>query len=822
MIKLIDVTKIYTLKKGPQVVALNRVNLVFGETGLVFILGKSGAGKSTLLNILGGLDRPSSGEVLIQNQASESFSASNLDSYRNTYCGFIFQEYNLLPEFTLEENIALALELQNKKATSEEIEKALQNVGLEGLGSRHPDALSGGQKQRVAIARALIKNPEILLADEPTGALDSQTGKEIFSILKTLAKTHLVIVVSHDREFAEYYGDRVIEIGDGMVKSDITKKLVAGENASSHFVESDPMTLFLPSPSSLTEKEKASFHAKLRSFDAPVFVSFDAHLTDKFREQEKIDSEGYKGSFSDTDNAALGAAPKKNLSLIKGHLPFLNALKVALAGLKAKPFKLVLTFLLSMVSFTMFALADTMVSYNAETVLYNSLMSERGKNLNYLSLSLQDRHDSIDAYGKSSYYYMDVAWDEKNIALAKNEFGEDLEKVLYTLGPGYVTSNDPLIMTTKAVLDTEKLQGDVLFNTSFSSAVGALMVSKEKLEALGFTLLGNYPTSGSEIAISRYQYEYFQKAGFHMEDKLAKTEVSLSPQDIATPEAFLSHSPELISTDAGYYFSGAATVSYAYHIKIVGIVDTHLDEDYFRKDTAKRASSAYAYSTESPSYSRLTRGYERMLYVAPGFANNFKTTDEMVASHSYRLLTSFPQDEASIRHLAHLGKADPHVMDGTYYRFSTENYVYSQVNRLSGSIQNLRDTFFWMGFAFAIFSCLLLAFYIGNSISLEQRQIGILRAIGARGKDIYGIYSLESLLITLSIAFVSVFTSLGLTYYVNQTLRKEVFLNADFVFYSFRQVGLLIAIAAGLALVASFVPCLIISHKKPIDSINER
>ena len=221
MLETRELYKVYKPKKGVAVTALNKVSLKFPEKGMVFLLGKSGSGKSTLLNLLGGLDKYDSGEIIIKGVSSKDFDQQHFDSYRNTYVGFIFQEYNVLDEFTVGANIALALELQGKKATDEEINEILREVDLEGYGSRKPNELSGGQKQRVAIARALVKNPEIIMADEPTGALDSNTGKQVFDTLKKLSQEKLVIIVSHDREFSELYADRIIELADGNVISDM-------------------------------------------------------------------------------------------------------------------------------------------------------------------------------------------------------------------------------------------------------------------------------------------------------------------------------------------------------------------------------------------------------------------------------------------------------------------------------------------------------------------------------------------------------------------------------------------------------------------------
>ena len=220
MIELKKVSKTYKSKKASNTVALKDISIKFPEKGLVFILGKSGSGKSTLLNVIGGLDKYDDGEVIINGKSTKEFREKDFDAFRNTYMGFIFQEYNLLENYSIEQNIKLALELQHKQATNDEIVNALKQVDLEDISKRKTNELSGGQKQRVAIARALVKNPEIILADEPTGNLDSTTSEQIWDILKKLSMDKLVIVVSHDSESAEKYADRIIKIQDGEIFSD--------------------------------------------------------------------------------------------------------------------------------------------------------------------------------------------------------------------------------------------------------------------------------------------------------------------------------------------------------------------------------------------------------------------------------------------------------------------------------------------------------------------------------------------------------------------------------------------------------------------------
>ena len=220
MVELKKVRKVYHSKKGPDTEALHNINVTMGNRGLVFIVGKSGSGKSTLLNLLGGLDLPTEGNIIVDKKDLTKLNPRQMDAYRNSCVGFIFQEFYILEEYNVYENIELALKLQRKKYELNEIDQLLEKLGIAGLGKRKINELSGGQKQRVAIARALIKDPHMILADEPTGNLDEESSEQIFNILKKISSEKLVVVISHDRESAEKYADRIIELKDGNIVSD--------------------------------------------------------------------------------------------------------------------------------------------------------------------------------------------------------------------------------------------------------------------------------------------------------------------------------------------------------------------------------------------------------------------------------------------------------------------------------------------------------------------------------------------------------------------------------------------------------------------------
>ena len=244
MLQIKGISKQY--KTGDLVqIALNNVSLNFRENEFVSILGPSGCGKTTLLNIIGGLDRYTSGDLFINGKSTKEFRDRDWDNYRNHSIGFIFQSYNLIPHQSVLSNVELALTLSgvSKSERKKRALEALSQVGLSDQVHKKPNQMSGGQMQRVAIARALVNNPDILLADEPTGALDSETSVSIMELLKEIAKDKLVIMVTHNPELAEQYSTRIVRLLDGQIIED-TDPVVT--------VDADQ-----PSPEANGKKEKA-------------------------------------------------------------------------------------------------------------------------------------------------------------------------------------------------------------------------------------------------------------------------------------------------------------------------------------------------------------------------------------------------------------------------------------------------------------------------------------------------------------------------------------------------------------------------------------
>ena len=269
MIIVKNLTKKYNAKiKDEEVIALNKINLVLPDKGFIAVYGASGCGKSTLLNVLGGLDQADFGEMIVNGRTTKGFNAADWNSYRNQEVGFVFQNYYLLPHLNVFDNIAVTLQMAKQtEGLEEKIHDALTQVDLAKYSKRYPRQLSGGQQQRVAIARALIANPSIILADEPTGALDEKSSKLVMKTLQDVSKEHLVVMVTHNERMAKQYAERLIEISYGSIIYDSNPLTVEDEQ----IVEKKPLPpVHLPAKTSLKWSAKNVIKKKSRSIPIAV------------------------------------------------------------------------------------------------------------------------------------------------------------------------------------------------------------------------------------------------------------------------------------------------------------------------------------------------------------------------------------------------------------------------------------------------------------------------------------------------------------------------------------------------------------------------
>ncbi len=920
MLETKDLVKIYKPKKGVPVTALNKVNIKFSDRGMVFLLGKSGSGKSTLLNVLGGLDNYNDGEIIIKGVSSKDFRQKHFDSYRNTYVGFIFQEYNVIDEFTVGANIALALELQGKKATDDEINRILKEVDLEGFGARKPNELSGGQKQRVAIARALVKNPHIIMADEPTGALDSATGKQVLDTLKKLSKEKLVIVVSHDREFAENYADRIIELSDGVIINDVERTENTATETNEQPLKFQGNTVEIKAEYHLTEPDREAINSYIDSLKGSKLVL-------NFKGVDAL-----KNLFAKTDESKILIADKTPFKLIKSKLPLKSAFKIGASGLKHKKIRLVITILLSCIAFGLFGLADTFGAYNHVETCTNSLIDS---DIDYIATA---KARLITTYNQ--HYWADYGYSlsDKDLAEIEKNTGVKMHGV-------YLPINSNLGFDSN--INPEKVDEDIQFNIYNTYFQGFAEITEKTVSDMGFKLLAGAMPDGTknEIAVSEYIFEVFKKLqytdGSTVKD--AKGNTVTKYEDIKNYSDLLG---KLITLNGEKY-------------KITAVIDTNFDLERYLPLTEQKefvgnaerllnyalfseftTSADYSYTgivmtgdgfvkrliENRPPVAEITKGYlwayydngnidpsylakledirnEKIIWidgekktlgekeliitadsiesyydiivdgndVSPeneqktDYAKMFKgktfnlskeifnekegTTEEgytvvgvietdeksqlsrtMVCSEKlYNEFTegkenyyvfcvgTAPKERSSLKNMVKYC-----YREDTDVRYQIQNSVTFELDSINEALQEFSKIFLYIGLGFALFAALMLANFIGTSISYKKQEIGILRAIGSRGNDVFRIFFSESFIIAMINFVLSALGVLAATLIINYVLRYEIGILVTVLSFSIRQVLLLFAVSVLVAFLASYIPVKKIASKRPIDAIRDR
>jgi len=978
MIEVKNLFKKYTVKNGIEVKALDDVSLKIDKVGMVFLLGKSGAGKSTLLNVLGGLDKVDSGEIIINGKSSKDFSQSDFDSYRNTYLGFIFQEYNILNEFSIAENIALAIELQGRKPTNEEIDNILNQVDLAGLAKRKPNELSGGQKQRVAIARALIKNPQIIMADEPTGALDSKTGKQIFDTLKALSHDKLVLIVSHDREFAEQYADRIIELKDGKVISDVEKTIIQTQNQEGINII-DNKIIKIDKDYILKDEDFLKIKDYIKTAKSDVIISVDNQNNEKIKTIMNLSDEGLC-KFIDTNQDKI-VIQDENYKTIKSKLGFKKAFKMGASSLKIKKFRLTLTIFLSFLAFMMFGLANTMSSYDNIKTTVNSIVDSNieyatfkkqkvfsygeGNNDFYLENSLINEEDVLKisndtklnftkVYGAFQKYEMPSLnyVDFKNIFLEQmsnfngfttidmnfiNQYDFDLN--------GSLPEKDDEIAITKLVEDVIKEYGIRDYNGVEQENLDSALHLEISIFGLKMKIVGVIDTKAD---ISEYQdlkgdsiadymkmqlFNSYLENGPHllffvkdtMIDSLNKMysnnhdmleiewnnqyftynkimngkENDINDKEILLPYSFVEmidffNTVNLNENDEQYqkviqmpafndvmyylYFMHKQEIVKLFNDKQLTISDSfkndyHIDslenqqilyifkvyQDSFYASSSEDIDKIYQimdellqnfnfekeeritfYNKKMKEYSDQLfiniayysdRNYYNTIYQIVGITDNA----EAVIIHDDELFDNYINvDDGIYKYVfAKMPTSDKEIKKLVEYHFqpvtkvgesvfSLNNEVVKTLTEINSIFEVCSKIFLYVGLGFAIFASLLLLNFITISINYKKREIGILRAVGARSKDVFKIFFSESLIIAIINAILANISLFIVVFCINTTLRKNYNLLITILNPGILQIILVFGISILVAFVSSFVPVYFIANKRPIDAINNR
>ncbi len=702
------------------------------------------------------------------------------------------------------------MQLQGLKGEKKDVEEILDEVDLHGLADRKPNQLSGGQKQRVAIARALIKKPQIIMADEPTGALDSKTGIQIFDTLKKLAETHLVIVVSHDRDFAEYYGDRVIEMKDGKIISDISKTTTPARTTDTGMKLIGNSIISIKPGYSLNKSDVDLINEYLKKADKEAIISIDNKANTAVKSTAKIDDNGEVGIFNATSEKDIGAKDydSSSFKMKKSRLPFRSSLKIALSSMKSKPFRLIVTAILSVASLTMFGIADTLSGFSSHDVFTSSYAS------NGLKYTIMQKDDDRKASAGFNVF------SEQEVSDLNSKYGTDL--ILATDSEKLSSYNQSMNVVSHI---GQPASNDLLDSYLYSSMSNNNLLVNVPSSSSYFSLLaGKMPSNDDEILITDWRYMSYRKYGFVNNGTTLYQGSELSDYD-----TFLGKNLYISFNSIGMT-SGSTSESKDF--KIVGIIDTGFESLGFRGLEGKTYAML---SSDTSLYSLYTSfgNYANTNGVIVAGSSSFISTlismsDSSVGNGIYTsALCTLGGDRTKIGNLYDLIQGNKNVHEYyTNYIYRPNDNVFSSVSSLTYAISSQKTVFLYIGLGVGFFAALLMATFIASSISYKKREIGILRAVGARGMDIYGIFLNEAIIISLfdavlGIIFASMSSS-GLNDMLYSTLGTLIGTHIDLFSFGIRQVLVVLGVAILTAAVSSFLPCFFISTKKPIDSINGR
>lgn len=402
MIEVKGLTKVYKSIKKDKCIALNNVSFTLDDSGFVFIIGKSGSGKTTLLSILGGLEEMTEGVIDVDGIAINNYNEKHLVEYRNATVGYIFQDYHLIDELTIKENIGVSLSLQGEK-DDDKIMRALADVGLSGYENRYPKEMSGGEKQRVAIARALVKDPTIILADEPTGNLDSKITEQILSLLKRLSKDRLVLIVSHNLNDAAEYADRIIELSQGEIINDYIRNPEYNETAS---IEKGK--LFIPLRKRLSDDEKTQINTSLQKGEIKELIQTD----DTFIPTPL-------GMFDGKEKKVTAVNRKKN------HISIKNTLGLSFTFIKKDLIMLFFYAFIVACLIIVLGLSELIVTFDASEVIEKELNVS-----DHTSVSFSK--DTIDDLNIDQNCILDISDDEID-SFVKNGYSGNIYKLIHMI-----------------------------------------------------------------------------------------------------------------------------------------------------------------------------------------------------------------------------------------------------------------------------------------------------------------------------------------------------------------------------------------------------
>jgi len=815
MLVLEDINKKYIVnnKAGISVEALKGISLAFSSYGITAIFGKSGSGKTTLLNIIGGIDSPTSGHVFFMGEDINNYSMNDSDNYRNQYISFIFQNYNLLSEYNVIDNVKIALRLQeiDEIRIQEKAVEALKQVGLEGLENRKINTLSGGQQQRVVIARAIAKDSKILLCDEPTGNLDSKTANDIMAIFKKVSETRLVILITHDEDIANNCADRKIYLKDGkIIKEEIlsnkTSQIISNEIPKKEY---QGFTL----KDSFTMIKDNIAHSILVTLVVVLLLLSAFSLSTLFASLVNYDSQkAYAYTLQENDQYIVQITKYIDQPITTSN----NSEPTIIHG-------------------------PQIYYERVEEEDVSALKTLFGDNANFypsyfFNKNFQDFTDEYISDTNSGFIYDAINFRE---VIAVNDFSQFHMKLLYGSYPA--ESNDVLIydymvysMIQRGVLfgEIEDNIGIVLEDQQTSlqmKIVGILKSDYERYEYIkneetGHEFEETYLTSLQSIYcmpdfvdiiysereiisvletnvaysedgvlnvldcdIKKYQYttnlsydflatidDYQSQSGIILTKSQVSSILDIDSDNLSNAiiNEFLS-SYFVYFTKTLYDWSIERTYLYRGNMGIIGVIDdVSLDDNTF------------LYYEPNIENMLMMNSDFRQIYLSLG--NNWSKNQEVLNQFEYIAKTNEFYDE------------NPDYYEEGFVDYNAFGLLIDQSNNY---LENVSDFAKDILIPIIITTVIALAFFSFYSIKKFDYKIGILKALGARNKDIALIFGLQIVLVALLTYALSIPLSYFLMYRVNYNFVNEI--HSGLVFFKV-DVGIL-----AFGLLASFVMLLI-------------
>ncbi len=841
MLELVNIKKQYQLK-DQTVDALKGVNLCFRRNEFASILGPSGCGKTTMLNIIGGLDRYTDGDLLIDGVSTKQFKDKDWDNYRNHRVGFVFQSYNLIPHQTVLENVELALTLSGikKKERRERAIAVLEKVGLGDKLKSKPNQLSGGQMQRVAIARALVNDPEIILADEPTGALDSKTSVQIMDLLKEVSKDRLVIMVTHNPELAIKYSTRIVRFLDGELVED--SKPYTHAQAEKEIEKHKAKLAKRQEKSGFVKTEKK----KSMSFFTALGLSFKNMLTKKGR----TIMVSFAGSIGIIGIALILAASA-------GMMGYINNMQSD-------------------------SLASYPISVTSVAVDLNSLKNgvnargDRGEPVADDELSIYDMKEMLTRYGSYNYISDDF------VAYLNNHYAEKSKKdMLNELQISYAGSmhfvTDYKYGENTIVYPINNVPTTSVLNGTTTSTFFEALTNEDYVRGL-YDVIGNYPTQADEVAlvlnsrsVANYQLKelgidlpnegsklkidsiinnkkykllyndaYYKLDGEPVLNFNGLTNVSniIANQSTLASLYASEHTKELkitgvliLKDDAsgsifsnGIMYSRALAEEYRANCKASNVVanlkaNVLTDKNTTLKVPYKVNISELAYFTEGTIYE--FNSLQEMVNMLTSDSLKINLTDEQLVDLYLQMYCASDVPTGVYFYCKSFdAKDDLTTLIKNWNNQSTVKIVYNDssqmLTNMLGSIVNIIS---YVLVAFAaislVVSSIMISIITYTSVIERTKEIGVLRSVGASKRDVSRVFNAETTIIGLLAGVIGVVVSFLLSLVLNVVLKSLTGV-AGLVSLQPLTCLILIAISVLLTFLAGLIPAKIASKKDPV------